>query len=42
MGETKRRAHRGLLVRPYTVGVEAPNGRLQVRWDSESATTPFG
>jgi hypothetical protein len=42
MGEAKRRAHTGLLVRPQTVGVEAPNGRLQVRWDSESAATPFG
>ncbi len=42
MGAAKRRAHAALLVRPHAVGVEAPNGRLQVRWDSESAATPFG
>lgn len=42
MGAAKRRAHTRLLVRPQTVGVDAPNGRLQVRWDSESAATPFG
>lgn len=42
MGEAKRRAHTGLLVRPQTIRVEALNGPLQVRWDSESAATPFG
>ncbi|MHB1587509.1 MAG: transposase [Acidiferrobacteraceae bacterium] len=24
------------------VGIDVPNGRLQVRWDGESAATPFG
>lgn len=42
MGEAQRRACPRLLVHPQTVSVEAPNGRLHVRWDSESAATPFG
>jgi len=36
MGESKRRVTR------ETLGVETSGGRVQVRWDHDAATTPFG
>lgn len=42
MGEAKRRAQTAVSAITQTVGVEAPNGRLHVRWDGQSAATPFG
>ena len=42
MGEAKRRTQRGLSALTQAIGVEAPSGRLRVRWDAESAATPFG
>src|SRR5437899_4439900 len=42
MGEAKRRAQTAMSAITQAVGVEMPNGRLHVRWDGESAATPFG
>lgn len=42
MGEAKRRTQTAMSVITQAVGVEVPNGRLQVRWDGQSAATPFG
>ncbi|MHB1942429.1 MAG: transposase [Acidiferrobacteraceae bacterium] len=42
MGEAKRRTQTAMSAITQAVGVEAPNGRLHVRWDGESAATPFG
>ena len=42
MGEAKRRSQTAMSVITQVVGIDVPNGRLQVRWDGESAATPFG
>jgi len=42
MGEAKRRQKEGLSVAAETVSVETAGGRIQVRWDDDSAATPFG
>jgi len=42
MGEAKRRTQTAMSVITQAVGVEVPNGRLQVRWDGQSAAPPFG
>lgn len=42
MGEAKRRAQTAVSAITQAVGVEAPNGRLHVRWDGQSAAPPFG
>lgn len=42
MGEAKRRAKTEMSAITQAVGVDAPNGRLQVRWDGKSAATPLG
>lgn len=42
MGEAKRRTHTAMSAITQAVGIEAPNGRLHVRWDGQSAATPFG
>lgn len=42
MGEAKRRPQTAMAAITQAVGVEVPNGRLHVRWDGQSAATPFG
>ena len=42
MGEAKNRTQTAMSVITQAVGVEVPNGRLQVHWDGQSAATPFG
>lgn len=42
MGEAKRRQSRTKLGVAQALGVETCGGRVQVRWDSEAATTPYG
>lgn len=42
MGEAKRRANQAMAAVIPTLAVETADGRIQVRWDNEAATTPFG
>ena len=42
MGEAKRRGQTAMSVIPQAAGIEAPTGRLYVRWDGQSAATPVG
>jgi hypothetical protein len=42
MGEAKRRQALVEKALSQAVGVETHGGRIQVRWDSEAATTPLG
>ena len=42
MGEAKRRSQTAMSAINQALGVEVPNGRLKVRWDSECTATPFG
>ena len=40
MGEAKFKASRVLEAISQAVGVETSAGRIQVRWDTDAATTP--
>ena len=42
MGEVKLKANRAAETVAQAIGVETGGGRIQVRWDADSATTPFG
>jgi len=42
MGEAKRRQSRTELDVAQALGVETCGGRVQVRWDNDAATTPYG
>ena len=42
MGEAKFKANRVLEAISQAVGVETSAGRIQVHWDTDAATTPFG
>ena len=42
MGEAKRKANRAAETVIQAIGVETGGGRIQVRWDADAATTPFG
>lgn len=42
MGEAKRRTQTTMSAITQAVGVDVPNGRVHVRWDGQSAATPFG
>ena len=42
MGEAKRRAQAKQVEVAKSIGVQTAGGRIQVRWDKDSAATPFG
>lgn len=42
MGEAKRRAEARQMEVARSIGVQTAGGRVQVRWDKDSAATPFG
>jgi len=42
MGESKRKEKRSITTISEAIGVDTSGGRIQVRWDAEAATTPFG
>lgn len=42
MGEAKRRAQARQIEVAKSIGVQTAGGRIQVRWDKDSAATPFG
>ena len=42
MGEAKLKIKRDAELLTQAIGVETSCGRIQVRWDTEAATTPFG
>ena len=42
MGEAKLKVKRTTEVVAQAIGVETSGGRIQVRWDADAATTPFG
>lgn len=42
MGEATRKAAKAVQETARVIGVETPGGRVQVRWDGQSAATPFG
>ena len=42
MGEAKLKVKRSTKAGSQAIGVETSGGRIQVRWDTDAATTPFG
>ena len=42
MGEAKLKVKRTTEAMAQAIGVETSGGRIQVRWDADAATTPFG
>ncbi len=42
MGEAKLKVKRPTEAVSQAIGVETSGGRIQVRWDADAATTPFG
>lgn len=42
MGESKQKEKRLVKTITEAIGVETSGGRIQVRWDADAATTPFG